>query len=106
MKEKKLLQLLQKKKGFFETILDLSEQETDLPLDQWIASLEQKKILLSCIEEIDEEIAPFKESLHTISHEISEELENIRTVIIRILHLDGVNQEKRKTELSPAKRPS
>jgi uncharacterized coiled-coil protein SlyX len=101
MKEEKLLLLLQRKKGFFETMLELSEEESKLPLEQWLASLEQKTILLSCIEEIDDEIAPFKDSLHTISQEIAEELEHIRTVIKRILHLDGINQEKRKSELHP-----
>lgn len=99
MDEEKLLYLLRKKKGFFETILDLSEEEPDLPLQSWIDSLEQKKILLSCIEEIDAEIAPYKQSLHSLSQEISEELESIRKVIKQILHLDAAHQEKRKNEL-------
>ena len=101
MKEEKLLHLLRKKKGFFEAILDLTEEESHLPLHEWISALEQKKILLSCIEEIDAELMPFKRSLHNISQEISEELDNIRTVIKRILHIDVINQEKRKKELRP-----
>lgn len=101
MREEKLLHLLKKKKGFFEAMLDLSEEESNLSIDEWVASLEQKKILLSCIEEIDAELMPFKQSLHNISQEISEELEHIRTVIKRILHLDGINQEKRKEQLRP-----
>ena len=101
MREEKLLHLLQKKKGFFEAILDLTHEEAELPLAQWISILEQKKILLSCIEEIDAQITPYKYSLHNLSQDISEELENIRTIIKRILHLDVINQEKRKKELRP-----
>lgn len=101
MKEEKLLHLLRKKKGFFEVILDLTEEEGELPLHAWIDALEQKKILLSCIEEIDAELMPFKQSLHNLSQEISEELDHIRNVIKRILHLDVINHEKRKKELRP-----
>jgi hypothetical protein len=101
MKEEKLLHLLQKKKGFFEAILDLTHEEGSLPVQSWIDALEQKKILLSCIEEIDAELMPFRQSLHNISQEITEELDNIRTVIKRILHLDIINHEKRKKELRP-----
>lgn len=101
MKEEKLLQLLRKKKGFFEAILDLTEEERELPVKQWISILEQKKILLSCIDDVDAELHPFRQSLHTLSQEISEELEHIRKIIKRILHLDAINQEKRKKELRP-----
>jgi hypothetical protein len=101
MKEEKLLHLLRKKKGFFETILELSQEEAVLPLSEWISALEQKKILLSCIEEIDAELMPWKQSMHNLSQEISEELESIRTVIKEILHLDVINLEKRKKELRP-----
>src|ERR1700722_2945500 len=99
MKEEKLLTLLQKKKGFFEAILELSEKESHLPLHEWIALLEQKKILLSCVDEIDRALLPYKASFHPISQEISEEIEQVRKVVERILHLDHQNQEKRKQEL-------
>lgn len=99
MKEEKLLQLLRKKKGFFEAVLDLTHDEGSLPLHSWIEVLEQKKVLLSCIEEIDAELMPFKQSFHNVSYEISEELDNIRDVIKKILHLDVINNEKRKREI-------
>ena len=105
MKEEKLLHLLRKKKGFFEAILELSEEESELPIHEWISILEQKKILLSCIEEVDAELMPFRSSLQHLSQEISEELENIRGVIKRILHIDVINQEKRKKELRPQEAP-
>lgn len=99
MKEEKLLHLLRKKKGFFETILDLTETEAHLPVQDWISVLEQKKILLSCIDEVDDEIRPFQRTMHDLSQEISDELESIRRVIQRILHIDSQNQVKRKQEL-------
>ncbi|MCH9627334.1 MAG: hypothetical protein S4CHLAM2_09710 [Chlamydiales bacterium] len=99
MENEKLLHLLRKKKGFFETILDLTEEEQELPVSEWISVLEQKKILLSCIDEIDSELKPFQSALQHLSQEISEELESIRKVIRTILHLDTKNQNKRKQEL-------
>lgn len=99
MSEHKLLHLLKKKKGFFEAILDLTENETEVPLREWISILEQKKILLSCIEEVDTELQLFQESFHILSQELHEEIEEIRNVIQRILRLDSINQEKRKREL-------
>lgn len=99
MSEAKLLYLLKKKKGFFEAVLELSETEADVPLHEWLSILEQKKILLSCIEEIDAEIQHFKESFQILPHEVCEEIEAIRKVIQHILHLDTLNQEKRKQGL-------
>ncbi len=99
MKEEKLLHLLKKKKGFFETILDLTETEGELPVSEWIAVLEQKKILLTCIDDVDAEIRPFQRAMQDLSQEISEELDSIRKVIRNILHLDSHNQLKRKEEL-------
>lgn len=99
MKEEKLLQLLQRKKGFFEAILDLSETEENFSLSEWFSILQQKKVLISCIEEIDSELLPYKQSLHTLSQEIADELETIHKLVKKILHLDSINNEKRKNEL-------
>lgn len=104
MSEEKLLYLLQKKRGFFEAILELTEIEENLPLEELIPSLEQKKILLSCIEEIDYQLEPFQKSMHNLSLEIDEELHMICKVIEHILHLDKVHQEKRKKELDMPKK--
>lgn len=101
MQEKKLLQLLKKKAGFFEAILELSHQENQVSLDAWMALLEQKKILLSCIEDIDTELSPFKNTLHTLSQDVHEELEKIRKTIQCVLQLSALNQEKRKQKLVP-----
>lgn len=87
MKEEKFLHLLRKKRGFFETILDLTEQEASLTIDEWISVLKQKKILLSCIEKIDQELAYCKGSLDILSQEISEEFDEMKKVMEQILHL-------------------
>ncbi len=99
MREEKLLHLLQRKKGFFEAILDLTETEEPLSFQEWVSILEQKKVLLSCIEEIDMQLLPYKQAMHTLSQDISDEIEGIKRVIERILHLDSFNQEKRKKDL-------
>ncbi len=99
MREEKLLDLLQKKKGFFEAILELSESESHLNLPEYISLLEQKRILLTCVDEIDQQLGSFKESFQILGQEVSEEIEQIRKVVERILHLDQKNQEKRKKEL-------
>jgi hypothetical protein len=99
MREEKLLLLLKRKRDFFESILELSEAESQLTLEEWISVLEQKKVLLSCIERIDTEIDPFRESLPTLSQEVADELESIRYVIHQILHLDAKNQKLRKEQL-------
>ena len=104
MKEEKLLKLLQKKRGFFEAILELSESESHLAIPEWISLLEQKKILLSCVDEIDEELSPFKASLHSLSQELCDEMDQIRNVVEKILHLDKQNQTKRREELSLLKK--
>ncbi len=100
MHEEKLIHLLKKKRGFFETILDLTENESDLSVNEWISILEQKKILLSCVDEVDEELRPFQAKLHMISQDVTDELDGIRSTIRQILHLDTQNQRKRKKELN------
>ncbi len=96
MNEKQLLTLLRKKKGFFEAILELTESETDLPLNEWVPVLEQKRVFLMCIDEVDGQLHPFKKTLHTISEEIKAELDHMRHTVKKILLIDGLNQEKRK----------
>lgn len=99
MSEKHLISLLQRKRGYFETLLELAEHEQMLPLQDWISVLEQKKVILSCIDEIDEQLAPFKERFSHLSHEMHEELESMKQLVKKILFLDSRNQEKRKEML-------
>lgn len=105
MNEEKLLHLLRKKKNFFEVILELTENESTLSISEWISVLEQKKILLSCIDDLDREIRSFQRKLTDLSQEITDELEAIRTVIRRILQRDTLNQEKRKIAIKNDESP-
>lgn len=99
MSEHKILSLLQRKRGFFEAILDITEMEDSLPLSEWVSMLEQKRVLLKCIDEIDRELLPYKDSLNAISQEISEELSDLQKIVKKILEIDSVNVFKRKKEL-------
>lgn len=96
MSQARLLQLLQQKRGYFEALLDLSEEEASLPTQEWVSVLEQKKILLSCIEELDDQLSPFRQKLHTLTEEMHEELEQMKQLVKKILFLDTQNQNARK----------
>jgi len=99
MNHDKLLRLLQKKRSFFEAILDLSQEENSLPFTDWISVLEQKKVLLSCIDDIDTELTPFKATLHHLSQDVTDELAKIRSIVKTILDVDSQNQEWRRKTL-------
>ncbi|MEG0037499.1 MAG: hypothetical protein RSB82_01520 [Victivallaceae bacterium] len=99
MQENKLLQLLKKKKGLFESFLDLTETESLLSVSEWESVLKQKKVLLSCIEDIDERLQSFKEGFTEISQEVTNEIDDIKQIVSRILELDSLNYLERKREL-------
>lgn len=99
MSEKKLVGLLQQKRGYFETILDLTKEEAALQVPEWITNLEQKRILLNCIEEVDQEIHSFQAAFVHLSQEATEELDKIRGIVKTILQLDTQNTEQRKKQL-------
>ncbi|AGT72767.1 hypothetical protein [Chlamydia trachomatis] len=100
MKESALLPLLKKKKGFFLSILDLTQVEASLSPENLIKVLRQKKTLLSCIEKVDHQIKKFRDSFSlALPQEVQEELEEIRSVIQRILETDKKNYCIRKREL-------
>lgn len=106
MKEEKLLQLLKKKRGFFEAILELSTSEPSLSLEEWVQSLKQKKVLLSCVEKVDEELKNFKDAFENISQELGEEIDKIKDVIQEILYLDTINSSSRKKSLKANETPA
>lgn len=99
MKEKKLLLLLQKKKGFFEDILEITEKEPEVSIKEWASLLKRKKHILYYIEKIDRELLAFKDSLSALTQETLEEIDAIKILIKRILHLDIQNQQQKKKEL-------
>lgn len=99
MTDHKLLQLLRKKKGFFESLLDLTETESLLSISEWESVLRQKKVLLSCIEEVDDDLQSFKAGFMAISQEAANEIDEIKFIITKILELDALNYHERKKEL-------
>lgn len=101
MNESKLLSLLQKKKSFFESILELTELEATLPIKDLINSLEQKTILLSCIEEIDEELQHYKAGLNNLSQEMQDEMDKTKEIVESIMSLNKENVKKRKVQFNP-----
>lgn len=99
MSSKKLISLLQQKRGYFEAILDLTELEPMLPIPDWISSLKQKQILLSCIDEVDEEITSYQQRFQHLSQDITEELDRIRNLVGHIMNLNSYNIKIRKKSL-------
>ena|SRR6185503_856484 len=98
MNESQLLALLQKKKSFFESILELTELEAALPVKELINSLEQKTILLSCIEEVDEELQHYKAALGNLSQEMQDEMDKIKEIVDCIMRLNAENVKQRKLQ--------
>jgi hypothetical protein len=96
MSERKLVSLLQQKRTLFETILDLTESESDLAVKAWIINLKQKELILSCIDDVDDEIQKYKSHFSYLSEEVTGELERIKHLVAHILHLDSENLKKRK----------
>ncbi|ANH78383.1 hypothetical protein [Candidatus Chlamydia sanziniae] len=100
MNEEALLFLLQKKKGLFLAILDLTKTEYALTPVELEKVLQQKKILLACIEKIDHQIKDFRHAfVSVLPQDIQEELTHIRKVITQILKTDKLNYAHKKKEL-------
>lgn len=99
MKEDKLISLLQKKRGFFEAILELSTLQKNISIQEWISILEQKKTLVTCIEAVDEELKVFSSQFSTLPQDVHEELDAIRSLVNEIKILDQNHIAKRKRDL-------
>lgn len=99
MNEDKLFHLLEKKRGFFETFLDLCREESEIGCKEYRDILEQKQILLSYVEEIDKELNSFQACCTVLSEEIQHEMGRIKDLIESILECDQLNAQKRKKSL-------
>lgn len=98
MQEPSILSLLQKKKKFFLAILNLTQTEDRLPLKHLQSILKQKKTLLSCIQNVDQQLKRLAPSL-PLTDDSREELANIRSIIETILEIDKKNYIQRQAEL-------
>ncbi|WP_213318700.1 hypothetical protein [Chlamydiifrater volucris] len=101
MDEESPLYLLKKKKGFFLAVLKLTEAESSLSLSDLEQSLRQKRILLSCIKRVDEELESFQNYLkETSSPKIHQELIEIRLLIEKVLSLDETHYTQRRQSIN------
>lgn len=91
----KLFHLLEKKRGFFETILELCQEESEAGA-VYREHLEQKHIILSHIEEIDHELKNFQSSFTTLPEKVLHEMEKIKNLMEAILEFERFNIVKRK----------
>lgn len=104
-KEELLLQLLKKEHGYYKSIQDIATKENEIlntnqPISDLRSLLKKKKILLSCISEIEVAMAPLKKywqgksdhSDHT-SQGIREELNSLGKLLKNILQLDLLSQK-------------
>lgn len=104
-KEELLLQLLRKEYGYYKAIEDIASDEneklnTNQPISELRPLLKKKKILLSCIAEVEGAMAPLKKywqskSDHTdsISLRIKAELDSLGKLLKNILQLDLLSQK-------------
>lgn len=100
-----LKSLLEKQCGFYRVVLELSRNEYEkfssfCSLNEIIPIMKKKKILLSCIDEIEEEIGPIKEKWWNYSCDLSESspavaeiLSEIESLVAEVLAIDEVNQK-------------
>ncbi len=104
-KEQVLYELLRKEYGYYLSILEITRMENEKlsahqPLHDINPLLKKKKILLSCISEIETAMAPLKKYWQTKrersdseSVKIKQELANLDKLLQEILELDLISQQ-------------
>lgn len=114
-KEEVLHQLLKKEYGYYKAILEITHDEHEkltsgLTTGSMQPLLKKKKILLSCIHEIEAAMLPLKKYWQTkvsrsdpVSIQIQEELISLNKLLKEILQLDLVNQKLLENHLANLK---
>lgn len=104
-KEEVLYHLLKKEHGYYKAIFEITRQENEkLNLNQSILDikplLKKKKILLSCISEIENALTPLKKYWQSktdrsdfFSELIKQELEGLNKLLKEILQMDLLSQK-------------
>lgn len=110
-KEDMLYLLLKKEHGYYKSILQIAQEENDkLKSHQTLADLKsllkKKKILLSCINEIDVAMAPLKKYWQSKtnrtdqpSEKIKLELDSLNKLLRELLQLDLLSQKTMENHL-------
>lgn len=126
-KEEVLYHLLKKEHGYYKAIMEITKQEHEkLGNNQSIVEikplLKKKKILLTCISEIETALAPLKKYWQTktdrsdyFSRQIKLELDDLNKLLKEILQIDLLSQKtlenhmvylKEKSKVSPEQQRS
>jgi len=105
-KAKILYHLLLKEKGYYEAILEITKQEhrkftNERPFEEIMPLFKKKKILLACIDEIEEALQPIKrwwadeeqDPHDPWTTQAKEQIEQIEIVMQEVLSLDQRNQQ-------------
>lgn len=116
----KFIQLLDKEFGYYEAILDITEQENgkfqrERPLSEIQPLMKKKQIFIACIDEISRELRPLKQEWKEdksryplpLKELIEEHLKNFDALLKTILDLDKANNrmlEKRMAALKAQSR--
>lgn len=110
-KEEILYQLLKKEHGYYALILELTRQENEkllkrVPLKEISPLLKQKKVILSCITEIENAMKPLKkfwkekqDRTDPFSVQIKNQLSTLDSTLKEILQLDLIGQKSLQEHL-------
>ncbi|SCA63675.1 Uncharacterized protein SCG7086_AZ_00100 [Chlamydiales bacterium SCGC AG-110-P3] len=107
----KLLALLLKEQGYYQAIYDITEDEhgrlvRGRPLNEVMGLLKKKKILVTCIDEIDNMLAPLRniwiehKDDSAVCIEIQQTVSQLDETLKKTLVLDQRNQQLMKQQLS------
>ncbi len=110
-KDQMLYQLLKKEYGYYKAILEIGKEEheklnSNQPLNELRPLIKKKKILLSCINEIEAAMNPLKkywqgkeDRTDEVSQKIRLELDVLNTLLKEILQLDLLSQKTLENHL-------
>ncbi len=105
MKERELLDLLQKQKGYYCNILELTRQENEKyrakrSFEEIMPLIKQKGIIIACVDELSSRLNPLKEYWNIkddysnfFSEKVREQLNELDLLMKELLKLDQENQE-------------
>jgi hypothetical protein len=100
-----LLELLRKEQGYYLSILEIAKEESkkvsmNEPFKEIKPLLNKKKILLTCIGEIEKKLTPLKkywqgktDRSDVLSKQIKDQLDALNEILKEILRLDSISQK-------------
>jgi hypothetical protein len=115
-KEEILYKLLKKEIGYYKAILELTEQENgaltrERPIREITTLMKKRKVLLNCVDEIDQALRPVKnlwvknkDPNSPFAPKVEEKLVQLSETIGEILSLDNENQQLLKQALTRLKK--